>query len=157
MHFSYSLEALGNLGFGFVEVGTIVPEPQPGNPKPRVFRLTNDKAIINRYGFNSKGLDYAAKNLSKRSLLYDLFILTQILIFLFFNYYYSYDSIRSDAIIGANFGKNKSTEDPYQDYVTSMKVLGNLADYVVINVSSPNTPNLRQLQQKEHLEQLIEK
>jgi dihydroorotate dehydrogenase len=121
-------DALLGQGFGFVEIGSVTPRPQPGNPKPRLFRLSDDKAVINRMGFNNHGLDVAAGNLRRRV---------------------------ARGIVGANLGKNKDTEDAAADYVLGVTALGPLADYLVINVSSPNTPGLRALQGRAPLEALI--
>ena len=118
-------------GFGFVETGTVTPLAQPGNDRPRIFRLTEDNAVINRLGFNNKGLDYYISQLKNRN--------------------------QSDGIVGANIGANKLSEDPINDYVIGLeKVLG-LADYFTINISSPNTPGLRKLQGKEALDELLSK
>jgi len=122
--------ALLRLGFGFVEVGTVTPKPQPGNPKPRLFRLREDKAIINRFGFNNDGLDAFAKRLET-----------------FAN--------KKPGIIGANVGMNKNAADPAADYAQGIERLAPLADYLVINVSSPNTQGLRDLQGKEQLLALL--
>ncbi len=116
-----------NAGFGFVEAGSITPKPQLGNPKPRIFRLAADRAIINRLGFNNKGMDFAAENLKHRP----------------------------KGIIGINIGKNKSSDNAEQDYAIVAKALSPMADYIVINVSSPNTPNLRALQGAKELSRLI--
>ncbi len=115
-------------GFGFVEVGSVTPRPQPGNPQPRLFRLPEDGAVINRMGFNNQGLDAVAGRLARR---------------------------RRDGIVGANLGKNKDTEDAASDYQKGVAALGPLADYLVINVSSPNTPGLRALQGRAPLEDLV--
>ena len=119
-----------NLGFGFIEIGTITPKPQDGNPKPRLFRLISDEAIINRMGFNNGGIDLAIENLKKRN---------------------------TDIIIGGNIGKNKATanEDADSDYLACFQELFPYVDYFVVNVSSPNTPNLRDLQEKEPLQRLL--
>jgi len=117
------------LGFGFVEIGSVTPRPQPGNPRPRLFRLTQDRAIVNRMGFNSRGLDFAAARLARRD--------------------------RAAGIIGANLGKNKESADAAADYVAGASRLAPLADYLVINVSSPNTPGLRALQGREPLAHLV--
>ena len=127
------------LGFGFTEVGSITPKPQPGNPLPRVFRLTLDKAVINRYGFNSEGMEVVAKNLDD---------------------YYEKQNGLSDrdaasGLLGVNLGKNKMTEDALSDYSAGIRNLAKYADYVVINISSPNTPGLRDLQEKGKLYALI--
>lgn len=121
------------MGFGFVEAGSITPEPQPGNPKPRVFRLAEDGAVINRYGFNSKGIANAARNFEEFR-------------------------ARGSAIglVGINLGKNKTTTDAASDYVKGARVLARYADYLVINVSSPNTPGLRALQDKSELSRLVD-
>lgn len=116
------------LGFGFVETGTVTPRPQPGNPKPRIFRLSEDRAVINRYGFNSAGLDVTAERLAART---------------------------GAGVVGANIGRNKDSVDATADYVSGARRLAPLSDYLVINVSSPNTPGLRALQDKEQLSALI--
>lgn len=121
-------DAMLGQGFGFVEIGSVTPRPQPGNPQPRLFRLSEDKAVINRMGFNNLGLDAAATNLAAR---------------------------KAGGVVGANLGKNKDTEDAAADYVLGVERLGPLADYLVINVSSPNTPGLRALQGRAPLEALI--
>lgn len=122
---------LGKLGFGFIEIGTLTPLPQPGNDKPRLFRLLKNEAIINRMGFNNKGVKEAAKRLQHRS--------------------------DKSLIIGGNIGKNKLTpnENATQDYLTCFHELFDAVDYFVVNVSSPNTPNLRALQEKEPLKTLL--
>jgi dihydroorotate dehydrogenase len=119
-----------HLGFGFIEIGTITPKAQDGNPKPRLFRLKSDEAIINRMGFNNGGIEIAIKNLKKR---------------------------KTSIIIGGNIGKNKitSNEDANEDYLACFKALYPYVDYFVVNVSSPNTPNLRALQEKEPLTELL--
>jgi dihydroorotate dehydrogenase len=116
------------LGFGFVEVGTITPRPQPGNPKPRLFRLKADRALINRMGFNSGGIEPARERLAGRT----------------------------ERIVGVNIGRNKETDSPVGDFATAARALGPLADYVAVNVSSPNTPGLRDLQAVEQLRPLLE-
>ncbi|HEU4555876.1 MAG TPA: quinone-dependent dihydroorotate dehydrogenase [Chitinophaga sp.] len=123
-------DELASLGFGFVEIGTVTPLPQPGNEQPRLFRLPADKALINRMGFNNEGAVAAAKRLQKR---------------------------RSGIIIGGNIGKNKVTpnEEAVSDYEKCFHALFDVVDYFVVNVSSPNTPNLRALQEKEPLKQLL--
>jgi dihydroorotate dehydrogenase len=122
--------ALLRLGFGFVEVGSITPQPQAGNPKPRVFRLPEDGAVINRLGFNSAGLAAAVTNLRLR---------------------------RSErvGIVGINLGKNRDSADAAADYAAGTTALAPLADYLVINVSSPNTPGLRALQEANALRELL--
>jgi len=125
-----AIDALGAMGFGFIEVGTVTPRPQPGNPKPRIFRLTADKAIINRLGFNNKGVDYLCQRLAKR---------------------------RYQGILGVNIGKNVDTplEKAIDDYKIGLQKVYALADYITINISSPNTANLRSLQSGELLEALL--
>ncbi|MCK5423739.1 MAG: quinone-dependent dihydroorotate dehydrogenase [Emcibacter sp.] len=118
-------------GFGFVETGTVTPKPQAGNPKPRLFRLTRDKAIINRMGFNNLGLKVYGKNLKRR------------------------EGLGKCGIVGANIGANKDSEDPAEDYVTCLQELLGLANYFTINISSPNTPGLRKLQGREALDDLL--
>jgi dihydroorotate dehydrogenase len=121
---------LANFGFAFIEIGTLTPLAQPGNPKPRSFRLPMDKALINRMGFNNHGLEDAVKRLKKN---------------------------RSGVIIGGNIGKNKLTpnEEAIDDYEKGFLALFDHVDYFVVNVSSPNTPNLRDLQEKEPLKKLL--
>ncbi len=119
------------LGFGFVEIGSVTPRPQPGNPKPRLFRLDEDAAVINRMGFNSKGANHAAEMLSRLP------------------------PSRTLGVIGVNLGKNKETGDAAADYVIGIEKLAGFADYIVVNVSSPNTPGLRALQDRAELEALI--
>ncbi len=121
-------DALLKLGFGFTEAGTITPLPQPGNPRPRVFRDAGNEALINRLGFNGEGLAAAAARLAKRE---------------------------RYGIVGANVGKNKTSPDAIADYVTCITRLAPLADYLVINISSPNTPGLRDLQEKTALAELL--
>jgi dihydroorotate dehydrogenase len=127
------IEALSNLGFGFIEVGTVTPLPQPGNDKPRMFRLTDDKAIINRMGFNNKGVDTLAERL-------------RIL-----------KAKDSKIVIGGNIGKNKNTpnEEAVNDYIKCFDRLFDVVDYFVVNVSSPNTPGLRSLQEKGPLKDIL--
>ncbi len=123
-------DALGKIGFGFVEIGTVTPKGQPGNPKPRAFRLPKDAGLINRMGFNNQGVEACVKRLKKK---------------------------QTDIIIGGNIGKNKVTpnENAISDYEYSFNALFDYVDYFVINVSSPNTPNLRALQDKEPLMALL--
>ena len=119
------------LGFGFVEIGSVTPRPQPGNPKPRIFRLPEDRGVINRLGFNNLGSDAAAEHLRKW---------------------------RKDPLpgpLGVNLGKNRDTETALDDYVAGVRALGGFADYLVINVSSPNTPGLRALQGRAELDALV--
>jgi len=123
-------DAMRRLGFGFVEVGTVTPRPQQGNPKPRVFRLEQDQAIINRLGFNSGGLEAVCDRLLRR--------------------------IRS-GVVGVNLGKNRDTNDAAEDYAEGILRTARLADYLVVNVSSPNTPGLRELQHRAMLGSLLER
>ena len=122
--------AMASLGFGFVEIGTVTPFAQAGNPKPRLFRLSDDASLINRMGFNNHGVERAAKNLAKRPL---------------------------NLIVGGNIGKNKVTpnERAKHDYETCFRVLYDYVDFFTVNVSSPNTPDLRELQEKEPLTELL--
>jgi len=129
-----AMSGLSRVGFGFVEVGSITPLPQPGNEKPRVFRLVEDSAVINRYGFNSCGHDAALKRLEK----------------------FRSDDADSSVVIGINLGKNKTSESARDDYVNGVMKLGQYGDYIVINVSSPNTPGLRDLQGKKRLQNLCD-
>ncbi len=132
------LNELEALGFGFVEIGTVTPKPQHGNDKPRLFRLQKDKALINRMGFNNDGVDVIKKRLEKWKA-------------------NSQQPTANSFIIGGNIGKNKTTanEDAWQDYVTCFKALFNCVDYFVVNVSSPNTPGLRALQDKDSLKKIL--
>lgn len=124
------IDELSALGFGFIEIGTVTPKPQPGNDKPRLFRLRADEALINRMGFNNKGASHAAERLSRR---------------------------RSKVVVGGNIGKNKATpnEDAIGEYESCFEALYPYVDYFVVNVSSPNTPGLRELQEKEPLKKLL--
>uniref|UniRef100_A0A8B9L1S3 Dihydroorotate dehydrogenase (quinone), mitochondrial n=1 Tax=Astyanax mexicanus TaxID=7994 RepID=A0A8B9L1S3_ASTMX len=133
-----AVDTLYQLGFGFVEVGTVTPKPQEGNPKPRVFRLEADQAVINRYGFNSCGLLAVEERLKTRAG-------TQL------------ELARAGRPLGINLGKNKLSTDAVADYLEGVRTLGPLADYLVINVSSPNTPGLRDLQGKKELRHLLAK
>ena len=128
------LDVLELLGFGFVEIGTVTPKAQAGNPSPRLFRLPSQKALINRMGFNNDGVDVIAKRLTKRK-----------------------EKANSNLIIGGNIGKNKVTDnsDAWKDYCTNFIGLENVVDYFVVNVSSPNTPGLRELQEKESLRKIF--
>ncbi|MEO1135012.1 MAG: quinone-dependent dihydroorotate dehydrogenase [Pseudomonadota bacterium] len=121
-------DALLDLGFGFVEVGAVTPRPQPGNPRPRVFRLRADAGVINRYGFNNSGLDAAASRLRARP---------------------------RRGIVGVNLGANKDSADRTEDYVTGVKTLAGLVDFFTVNISSPNTPGLRALQDRAALAGLM--
>ncbi len=120
-----AVNALGRLGFGFVEAGTVTPRPQAGNPRPRLFRLTEDRAVINRMGFNNAGLDVYLANLRKVD--------------------------RQSLVLGANVGINKEGADPERDYPALVSAVSPYADYITINISSPNTPGLRDLQSEERL------
>lgn len=124
------IDCLGGLGFGFLEVGTVTPLPQTGNPKPRVFRLFKEQAVINRLGFNNKGVDHLVKNLKKRSF---------------------------DGVVGVNIGANKDSKGQRRidDYLECLKKVSNFSDYVTINISSPNTPGLRDLHNTENIKKLI--
>ncbi len=125
-------DALLRLGFGFVETGTVTPRPQPGNPKPRVFRLDADAALINRLGFNSGGLDKLVARMTARV-----------------------GRARTGGIVGINLGRNRDSIDAVADYVEGVRRTAALADYLVINISSPNTPGLRDLQAHAALEALL--
>ncbi len=126
------IDDMAKFGFGFIEIGTVTPKPQPGNDKPRMFRLVSDNALINRMGFNNQGADVAAGRLQ-------------------------YLKNKEGVIIGGNIGKNKITpnEDAVNDYIYCFHALYDYVDYFVVNVSSPNTPGLRDLQEKEPLMQLL--
>jgi dihydroorotate dehydrogenase len=125
------IDEMACMGFGFIEIGTLTPRPQPGNDKPRLFRLPEDKALINRMGFNNEGVSAAVTRLRKR---------------------------KSKVIVGGNIGKNKVTpnENAFDDYAICFEALYEHVDYFVINVSSPNTPGLRDLQEKEPLRKLLQ-
>ncbi len=125
------IDALLALGFGFVEVGTVTPRPQPGNPKPRMFRLPEHQAIINRLGFNNDGVDALVRNVEK--------------------------SRRKDGVLGINIGKNKDTpnDSAERDYLICLERVYPLADYVTVNISSPNTAGLRELQEEQSLRRLV--
>lgn len=127
---AWLVNELSSMGFGFVEIGTLTPKSQPGNEKPRLFRLTDDSAIINRMGFNNGGVEEAIERLKK---------------------------CNADIIIGGNIGKNKITpnDKAFDDYEKCFEALFDHVDYFVVNVSSPNTPNLRELQEKEPLTKLL--
>jgi dihydroorotate dehydrogenase len=124
------IDELAAFGFGFIEIGTLTPKPQPGNDKPRLFRLPKDQALINRMGFNNGGVHAAVARLKNR---------------------------KSKVIVGGNIGKNKVTpnESAFEDYNTCFETLYPYVDYFVLNVSSPNTPGLRELQEKEPLRKLL--
>jgi dihydroorotate dehydrogenase len=124
------IDALGQMGFGFIEVGTVTPRPQPGNPKPRMFRLPEHQALINRLGFNNKGVDHLAERLK---------------------------STRYRGIIGANIGKQKETpvDEAAADYRYCLEKVYPYCHYITVNISSPNTANLRELQDSGHLSELL--
>mgnify|MGYP003298710172 FL=1 len=125
------IDSLGALGFGFLEVGTVTPLPQKGNPKPRVFRLFDEQAVINRLGFNNKGVDYLVKNLKKR---------------------------KYNGVVGVNIGANKTSETQQRidDYLICFDKVAEYSDYITINISSPNTPGLRNLHEDKHIKNLID-
>ena len=125
------VDALAAMGFGFIEVGTLTPRPQPGNPKPRMFRLKAEQAIINRLGFNNKGIEHACENISK---------------------------LRARGVLGINIGKNFDTpvEHASQDYIHCLRRAYVLADYITVNISSPNTPGLRNLQFGDEFNSLLD-
>mgnify|MGYP000589281377 CR=1 FL=1 len=123
-----AINGLSKLGFGFLELGTVTPLSQVGNPKPRMFRLIEDEAVINRLGFNNEGLDVFCENFSKA---------------------------KRTLPLGANIGKNKDQEDAVADYITGLEAVSPLADYVTVNISSPNTKGLRDLQEKGALRDLL--
>lgn len=124
-------------GFGFVEIGSVTPQAQDGNPKPRVFRLVEDRAIINRYGFNSQGAEKVRERLRA--------------------YRAAHPSVPENGLLGINLGKNKTTEVASDDYIKAMELLGEFGDYLVVNISSPNTAGLRSLQSSSEMEELITK
>jgi dihydroorotate dehydrogenase len=124
------VDQLASLGFGFVEVGTVTYHPQPGNPKPRLFRLPADQALINRLGFNNDGAEVVAKRLAK---------------------------LKRNCVVGVNIGRNKDVlnEDAVENYLACFDVIHPVADYIAVNISSPNTPNLRELQKADSLGELL--
>ena len=125
------IDCVGDLGFGFLEVGTVTPLPQPGNPKPRVFRVFKENAVINRLGFNNKGVDHLVNNLKNR---------------------------KYKGIVGVNIGANKTSEGQQRinDYITCFNKVAEFSDYITINISSPNTPGLRNLHSDENIKNLID-
>lgn len=125
------VDEMATLGFGFVEIGTLTPQPQEGNPKPRLFRLSKDESLVNRMGFNNEGVEAAVKRLRKR---------------------------KTNIIVGGNIGKNKVTPNAQaqEDYEICFEALYEVVDYFTVNVSSPNTPDLRELQEKEPLKRLLQ-
>ena len=122
------LAPLARAGFGFIEAGAVTPRPQPGNPRPRLFRLPEDRAVINRFGFNSEGMEAVAQRLARRP---------------------------QDAVIGLNLGANRNSPDRAADYAAVLERLGDHLDFATVNVSSPNTENLRDLQGAEALSALL--
>jgi dihydroorotate dehydrogenase len=124
-------DAMLGFGFGAVEIGSVTPRPQPGNPKPRLFRLPEDGAVINRFGFNSRGLEAAAAKLAARR--------------------------GRPGIVGANIGKNRDSTDAFADYERGVRTLAPLVQYLVVNISSPNTPGLRDLQRRSSVAELTER
>ncbi|KAJ4838868.1 hypothetical protein Tsubulata_010904 [Turnera subulata] len=150
-----AVEGLLGLGFGFVEVGSVTPVPQEGNPKPRIFRIPQEGAIINRCGFNSEGIVAVAKRLGaqhgKRKLEETSSTSTAS------NVDVKHGGKAGPGILGVNLGKNKTSEDAAADYVQGVHTLSQYADYLVINVSSPNTPGLRKLQGRKELKDLVKK
>jgi dihydroorotate dehydrogenase len=128
-----SVAALLGMGFSHLEIGTITPRPQPGNPRPRIFRLPEHRALINRMGFNNEGAEACARRLA------------------------ALDPAARTGLVGINVGKNKATsnEQAAEDYLACIEALHGHADYVVVNISSPNTPGLRQLQEREALDRLL--
>jgi dihydroorotate dehydrogenase len=125
------IDALLALGFGFIEIGTVTPRPQPGNPKPRMFRLPGDEALINRLGFNNGGVDALVRNVERAR--------------------------RKGGLLGINIGRNKDTpnEDAASDYLHCLQRVYPLADYITVNISSPNTAGLRELQEEQALRRLV--
>ncbi|KAH9515680.1 hypothetical protein Btru_011721 [Bulinus truncatus] len=178
-----AVDGLFRMGFGFVEVGSVTPEPQPGNPKPRVFRLTEDRAVINRFGFNSEGHEEVFKRLNKRNIeetptgyphTYlgeernmlnigfwtetednsDKLLERQWIKVVKGNRHYRR---KGNGVLGINLGKNKTTDNAVEDYVKGVRKFGSIADYLVINVSSPNTPGLRDMQRQDELARLLDR
>lgn len=129
---AYALPGLSKLGFGFIEVGSVTPRPQSGNPKPRIFRLAEDEAIINRLGFNNKGIEEFLENLNQFS-----------------------SKTKKKSVIGINIGANKNSENFLDDYLILIERASPMADYITVNISSPNTPGLRDLQKSEAITKLL--
>lgn len=133
------IRAMNGFGFGFVEVGTVTPRPQSGNDKPRIFRLKEDEAVINRLGFNNNGADALDKNLQR------------------YNFAQAGDPKTANNIIcGINIGKNKDSENNSDDYLYLLEKFYRKASYITVNISSPNTKNLREIQKKDHLEGFLQ-
>jgi dihydroorotate dehydrogenase len=130
-------DAILALGFGFTEIGTVTPRAQPGNPKPRVFRLEEDFALINRLGFNSEGLPAVQRRLERQRA--------------------RRGGAATAGPVGANIGRNRETGDEIEDYVLGVRALAPLVDYLTVNISSPNTPGLRELQRKNAVERLMDR
>jgi len=146
------LRELDTLGFGFVEIGTVTPLPQRGNPKPRLFRLKKDNALINRMGFNNDGVKVIAERLKRwKEMADDRWQMAEK------KYSHRSSAIRHRLIVGGNIGKNKITpnEEAWKDYAICFNELHPYVDYFVVNVSSPNTPGLRELQEKEFLKRIL--
>ena len=127
-HEPHETNAQTKMGFGFVEVGTVTPQPQEGNSKPRIFRLEKEEGMINRLGFNNKGAEKIKINLENRQKI---------------------------GILGVNIGANKNSSDRMNDYIYGLKAFYKIADYITINISSPNTPHLRELQKKQNIQELL--
>lgn len=127
-----AVDAVLALGFGFTEIGTVTPRPQPGNPRPRLFRLNEDRAVINRMGFNNRGQEAAHRRLARRARGRD-----------------------GRRIVGVNIGANKDSADRIADYVAGLRAMADVADYLTVNVSSPNTPGLRDLQGDKEIGELL--
>ena len=147
------LNELEALGFGFVEIGTVTPKPQAGNDKPRLFRLPKDKALINRMGFNNDGVEVVAERLKKWKV-----ETGKLKVHIEQDTNFQLSTFNSKLIIGGNIGKNKTTpnEDAWKDYEICFTALHPYVDYFVVNVSSPNTPGLRELQEKDSLKKILE-
>ncbi|KAK3772990.1 hypothetical protein RRG08_036324 [Elysia crispata] len=177
-----AVDGLLKMGFGFVEVGSVTPEPQPGNPKPRLFRLTEDRAVINRFGFNSDGHEIVYSRLNQRKNHMETEGMPATYLgekrnMLNVNFWTETEEERNksfkelhwlkvlnkrkhlktkdDGILGVNLGKNKTSPNAVGDYVKGVHKFGNIADYLVVNVSSPNTPGLRSMQKREELSNLL--
>ncbi|XP_071175972.1 dihydroorotate dehydrogenase (quinone), mitochondrial-like isoform X1 [Mytilus edulis] len=165
-----AVDGMLKMGFSFVEIGSVTPNPQPGNEKPRVFRLKEDRAVINRYGFNSEGHDKVYNRLKVREVEPPVVELlppfpqmseerNMLNINLWTDTTVPDDTrlLKVPGIMGVNLGKNKTSSYPVEDYVQGVRKFGKVADYLVINISSPNTPGLRAMQGKDMLDTLLEK